>query len=114
MNCRKCRAEQRGLIAGQAFTKYKCSKCGQLGYHHNTAVPKICDYCSNTFFICQTCRADLLLDEILDQKEKTNLYDVALMIGCSEYSLRMYIKKGTVGNQVHKKIVRWFRERNGR
>ena len=102
------------MISGQGFTQYTCEHCGQVGFHHNTNPPKICSFCSDQLFLCQRCGADLLLDEILDMKEKTSLYDVALMIGCSEYSLRMYIKKGEIGEQVRKKIVKWFKERNGR
>ena len=114
MECKKCRAESKGTLAGQGFTQYTCEKCGQLAFHHNTNVPKYCYFCSTNNYICQRCGADLLLEEILESKEKISLYDTALMIGCSEYSLRMYIEKGTIGSRVMAKIKKWFDSRYGR
>lgn len=110
MECKKCRLDKG--IAGQGFTQYTCEKCGQLAWHHNTAVPKYCHSCSDKFYICKRCGADLLLEEILESKEKISLYDTALLIGCSEYSLRKYIEKGTIGPRVMKKLHHWFDERN--
>jgi hypothetical protein len=110
MECRKCRLNKG--FAGQGFTHYECEKCGQLGWHPNTAIPKFCPTCSNKYYICQRCGADLLLEEILESKEKISLYDTALLIGCSEYSLRKYIEKGTVGSRVLGKIKKWFDGRN--
>lgn len=99
------------MLAGQGFTQYKCEKCGQLAFHPNTHVPRYCHSCSTENYICQRCGADLLLEEVIEAKEKTSLYDTALMIGCSEYSLRKYIEKGTVGLRVALKIKKWFDKR---
>ena len=109
MECRKCREGK--YVAGQAFTQYKCEKCGQLGWHPNTATPKYCSSCAEKDYVCQRCGADLLLEEIIESKDKISLYDTALMIGCSEYSLRKYIEKGTVGARVLSKIKKWFDKR---
>ena len=112
MECKKCRAEARGMMSGQGFTQYICENCGQIAYHHNTSVPKYCSSCSDSFYICQRCGADLLLEEILESKEKISLYDTALLIGCSEFSLRKYIEKGTIGPRVLNKVKKWFDARN--
>lgn len=114
MECRKCRLENMGVACGQGFTQFTCAKCGQISFHHNTNVPKYCYSCSVENYICQRCGADLLLEEILESKEKISLYDTALMIGCSEYSLRKYIEKGSIGPRVMNKIKKWFDSRYGR
>lgn len=110
MECKKCRLD-RGF-AGQGFTQYKCERCGQLGWHHNTAVPKFCPTCSDKYYICQRCGKDLLEEEIRESKDKISLYDTALLIGCSEYSLRKYLERGTAGPRVMSKIQKWFDGRN--
>ena len=94
----------------------KCLKCGGIIKYNDawTNVPKYCHSCSVENYICQRCGADLLLEEILESKEKISLYDTALMIGCSEYSLRKYIEKGSIGPRVMHKIKKWFDSRYGR
>ena len=49
-----------------------------------------------------------MLEAILDHKEKHNLYDAALEIGCSEASLYKYVTTGVVGDRVRKKIIKWY------
>lgn len=110
--CKECRVKYHGAACGQGFTQFTCKKCGQIAWYHNTLTPNYCTTCSETYYLCQRCGKDLLLEAILAHKEKTNLYDVALEIGCSEYSLRKYIEKGTIGDRVRKKIIKWYeRER---
>ena len=109
MECVNCLIENKGLIGGQAFTEFKCQKCGQLSYHHNTNVPKYCYNCSSTEYICERCGKDLLLEKILKEKGKSSLYEVALDIGCSESSLRTYMYTGKVGKRVKAKIIEWYR-----
>ena len=112
MECKQCRAQSKGMMSGQGFRQYECEKCGQLAFHHNTDVPKYCYTCSTENYICQRCGKDLLEEEILESKEKISLYDTALMIGCSEYSLRKYLERGTAGPRVLNKIKKWFDSRN--
>lgn len=110
MLCNECRVKEKGSVAGQGFTRYTCEKCGQTGFHHNTNTPKYCTFCSNTYFICEKCGKNILIEKILRLKEEANLYAVALEIDCSEYSLRKFIKQGYVGNRVMKKIIKWYKE----
>ena len=111
MECVACQMANKGLIGGQAFTKFKCERCGQISYHHNTNVPKYCYTCSSSEYICARCGKDLLLEKIIQEKEKSSLYDFALDIGCSESSLRTYIYKGKVGKKVKAKIIEWYNRR---
>ena len=110
MKCKECEAKNRGLIAGQAFTKYICKKCGQIAWYHNTAVPNYCTACCQEDFICEYCGKSLLIEAILEHKEKYSLYDAALEIGTSEYSLRKYINTGSIGDRVLRKIKKWYKE----
>ena len=108
--CKECRERYRNVIAGQAFTKFVCEKCHQIAWYHNTLTPHYCTSCVEEHYICQRCGKSLLLEAILEHKEKYNLYDAALEIGVSEVSLRNYINKGTVGDKVLKKIKEWYDE----
>ena len=110
MECIACQMANKGLIGGQAFTKFTCEKCGQIAYHHNTNVPKYCYTCSSTEYICDRCGKDLLLEKILRAKEKSSLYKVALDVGCSESSLRTYVNKGKLGKRVRAKVVEWYQK----
>lgn len=56
--CRWCHYI-RTQIAGQAFTGWKCTLCEHEGRHPNTAVPRVCDGCSDVFGLCVTCGGDL-------------------------------------------------------
>ena len=110
MECTECLMKNKGLIGGQAFTKFICDRCGQISYHHNTNVPKYCYSCSSTEFICERCGKDLLLEKVLREKEKSSLYEVALDIGCSESSLRTYVNAGKLGKRVKEKVVEWYKQ----
>lgn len=112
MKCKECEIRYRGAVAGQGFTKYECQKCGQIAWYHNTLTPRYCTTCCENDFICEYCGKNLLIEAILECKEKTNLYDVALEIGVSETSLRKYINKGTVGNKIIKKVKEWYKDKN--
>ena len=48
-----------GMLAGQAFTEYTCSCCGEKEMHHNTATPRICRKCSTEHNLCVRCGAGL-------------------------------------------------------
>ena len=61
--CKKCLFKGKGMIAGQAFTDFKCSLCGKIDTWHNTNVPKICDECSNKLNVCQRCGEQLEKEE---------------------------------------------------
>ena len=106
--CKECRVKYHGAACGQGFTKFTCEKCGQIAWYHNTLTPHYCTSCVEKYYICQRCGKDLLLEAILDHKEKHNLYDVALDIGCSEASLYKYVTTGIVGDRVKKKIIKWY------
>ena len=108
MECRECKVKYERAVAGQAFTKYQCKRCGQLGYYHNTLIPNYCPSCSEEHYICERCGKDLLLEAILKLRDETNLYNVALEIGCSETSLRKYIEKGSLGDRDRKKVIKWY------
>lgn len=108
MQCINCIMEGKGMVAGQAFTKYVCEVCGQEGFWHNTAVPKICPSCSEAYMLCERCGKNLLKEAIMKAKDKTNLYDVALDIGCSESSLYKYLNEGKIGKKVYNKIKNWY------
>ena len=51
--CTECSSKMRA--AGQAFTKYTCGQCFIQYSHGNTAVPRICNGCSEKFNRCQRC-----------------------------------------------------------
>ena len=53
--CIRCKIEQAGGMSGQAFTAFKCEKCGEMNMHYNTNVPKICSKCSEKYNICERC-----------------------------------------------------------
>ena len=55
MICIRCKIEQAGMVGGQAFTAFKCEKCGEMSMHYNTNVPKICSKCSEKYNICERC-----------------------------------------------------------
>ena len=113
--CKECRDKYRNAVAGQAFTKFICKKCGQVAWYHNTLTPHYCTSCVEESYICQRCGKNLLVEAVLEHKEKYNLYDAALEIGVSEVSLRKFIKDGDIGYKVKKKIVEWYRnKRNGK
>lgn len=100
--------EGKGMVAGQGFTKYTCEICGQEGWWHNTATPKICPSCSEKYFLCERCCKNFLHEAIMKAKDKTNLYDVALDIGISESSLYKYLHEGKVGKKVYSKLKEWY------
>ena len=106
--CKECRVKYHGAACGQGFTQFTCKKCGQIAWYHNTLTPNYCTSCVEEHYICQRCGKDLLLEAVLAHKEKYNLYDVALEIGCSEVSLRNYINKGILGDKVRKKVIKWY------
>ena len=106
--CKECRVKYHGAACGQGFTKFTCEKCGQIAWYHNTLTPHYCTSCVEKYYICQRCGKDLLLEAVLDHKEKHNLYDAALEIGCSEASLYKYVTTGVVGDRVRKKIIKWY------
>lgn len=114
LECKKCYVENFGAAAGQGFTKYTCKKCGQTIWHHNTNTPEYCTACCEKFYICQRCGKDLLLEAVLEHKEKHNLYDAALEIGCSESTLWNYINKGILKDRTRKKIIAWYEGKNER
>ena len=95
-------------IAGQGFTRYTCVVCGQEGFWHNTNIPTVCPECSKRLLICERCGKDLVKEAVLKAKDKSNLLDVALDIGCSESSLYNYVTKGKVGPKVYNKIRKWY------
>lgn len=108
MKCKECEAKYNGAVCGQGFTKYTCNKCGQIAWWHNTLIPNYCTSCCKENYICECCGKSLLIEAILEHKDKYNLYDAALEIGTSEYSLRKYISTGSIGDRVLKKIIKWY------
>ena len=106
--CKECRIKYYGAACGQGFTHFNCEKCGQTAWYHNTLTPHYCPSCAEKYYICHRCGKDLLLEAILEHKEKHNLYDAALEIGCSEASLYKYVTTGVVGDRVRKKIIKWY------
>lgn len=114
MICKECEAKYKGAVAGQGFTKYVCKKCGQIAWYHNTLTPNYCTYCCEQENICEYCGKNLYVEAILEEKEKSNLYAVALDMDVSETSLYKFIKTGSVGSKVLKKIKIWYEGRNGR
>ena len=110
MQCKECKIKYEKVIAGQAFTKYICEKCGQIAWYHNTLTPKYCTTCCEEDVICEYCGKSLLIEAILEQKEKRSLYDIALDIDISESSLYKYITTGSIGDKVLKKIRKWYKD----
>jgi hypothetical protein len=49
----------RSKLAGQAFTRWQCMLCEDEHQHSNTAVPRLCSTCSDTFGLCVSCGGDL-------------------------------------------------------
>lgn len=109
MKCKECEAKSKGLVAGQAFTKYVCKKCGQIAWYHNTAVPNYCTSCCEENDICEYCGKSLIIEYVLEQKEQRSLYEIALDIGISESSLYKYVTTGNIGDRVYKKIRKWYK-----
>ena len=58
----KKRGGNKKSIAGQAFTRYECAICAEIGTHHNTAVPKVCRKCANKLNVCETCGEIMVRD----------------------------------------------------
>ena len=106
MICDNCLMDK-GL-AGQGFTKYVCEICGQEGFWHNTNTPKICPDCSRRLCVCEKCGKDLIRETVIKAKDRTNMLDVALDIGCSESSLYKYINEEKVGPKIFNKIKKWY------
>ena len=57
--CRKCYFEEKGMMAGQAFTEFTCALCGKTDVWPNTNTPKFCHECSVKLNMCQRCGGDL-------------------------------------------------------
>ena len=106
--CKDCRDKYKNAVAGQGFTKFVCEKCGQIAWYHNTLTPDYCTSCVEDNYICQRCGKDLLLEAIKEHASRTNLYDAALEIGCSESTLYKYVTTGKIGDRVKKKIIKWY------
>lgn len=51
--CTSCAVKR--IVAGQAYTRYECAICAEIGRHHNTAVPKVCRACANKLEVCEDC-----------------------------------------------------------
>jgi len=54
-----CCYYQGASFAGQGFTEWKCILCETKGMYPNTAVPLICDTCSDSFDLCRSCGGTL-------------------------------------------------------
>ena len=65
--CKKCLFEEKGMLAGQAFTEFTCALCDKHDVWGNTNVPKFCYSCSKKLNMCQRCGAPLENEE--EQKE---------------------------------------------
>ena len=59
MICKECEHESRNMFCGQAFTDWKCIKCGKTFMHHNTATPKVCKECSEKYNLCENCGKEI-------------------------------------------------------
>lgn len=46
-------------FAGQAFTEWHCLLCKASAMHPNTAVPRLCSGCADTFGLCVSCGGDI-------------------------------------------------------
>ena len=57
--CKKCKFEEKGMMAGQAFTEFTCALCGRISVWGNTNTPKFCYECSKKFNMCQRCGDEL-------------------------------------------------------
>ena len=53
--CRSCCYLRGPIIAGQAFTEYKCRNCHENFRHPNTAVPQLCEWCAKMLNACCRC-----------------------------------------------------------
>ena len=53
--CKKCREEERGMMAGQGFRDFTCQLCGKTDTWCNTNTPKFCSECSEKLDMCQRC-----------------------------------------------------------
>ena len=51
--CNNCK--NKSSVAGQAFRSYKCPVCKEQRSHHNTAIPKMCEWCADKHRMCQMC-----------------------------------------------------------
>lgn len=78
--CTNCKIEQAGGMSGQAFTAFKCEKCGEMNMHYNTNVPKICSKCSEKYNICERCGQPLANKYIVDvTQNRTFRFEVKAM-----------------------------------
>lgn len=59
--CKNC--SNKSICAGQAFTSYKCKKCGKDYLHANTTVPMVCEKCASKYHICQRCEGIIVSDK---------------------------------------------------
>ena len=57
--CKKCKWEEKHMMAGQGFRGFTCAICGRADVWPNTNIPKICHVCSEKFNICQRCGGSL-------------------------------------------------------
>ena len=55
------------IIAGQAFTDYRCNICGRKDMWSNTEVPEICDKCAEDTNRCGYCGELLYTDKQLKE-----------------------------------------------
>lgn len=62
MLCEECKKlnAMGGFMCGQAFTDWTCHNCNNIFTHHNTATPKICKECSETYGLCEECGKQIL------------------------------------------------------
>ena len=57
--CRACFYLRGPSVAGQAFTEWTCLGCSKTDMHSCTAVPMLCNECSDKFGACDKCGSDL-------------------------------------------------------
>jgi hypothetical protein len=56
--CKACFYLGRGAVAGQAFTEYTCSSCGQRTMWRNTNTPELCRKCADHDGLCIRCAGE--------------------------------------------------------
>lgn len=71
--CRVCCYLRGGRIGGAAMTNYVCASCGNERMWNSTAVPAMCDACSDVNRICQQCYGDRDAERV-----KLNAYPKAI------------------------------------
>ena len=89
MICEKCK--QKNVIAGQAFTRYKCEVCEKECMHHNTNTPKLCKECAQKLRKCQRCGEDLRVNNTGKNEIKLFFTDEELLTIENTFAV---IKKG--------------------